>query len=494
MTATALCDTPREAARLAADAMDWLAERSPRERGELLLAVAGALDGAAAELIALADEETALGEARLTGEMARTTGQLRLFANVLAEGSYLEATLDAADPDATPPRPDLRRMLEPLGPVAVFAASNFPFAFSVAGGDTASALAAGCPVVLKAHSGHPKLSERTTAVVSAALEHGGAPAGTFSCLAGRGAGRELVRDPDIRAVGFTGSLAGGRALFDLAAAREDPIPFFGELGSINPVLITRRAVRERGTAIAEGLVGSFTLGVGQFCTKPGIVLVPDDTGFEQLVVDALAGATGGRMLTDRIAGGFHGGVGELLATGSARLLDGSGGHVDTATRHADPVLLAADAADLIRDPEPLLRENFGPACALVRYRDGDELAAAVDVLPGSLTTTVHAEQADVTALTGVVALKARSGRLVWNGWPTGVAVTWSQHHGGPWPATTAPLHTSVGATAIRRWLRPVCYQDYPAELLPPALRDDNPLGLPRRVNSLRTTTQSTRDG
>ncbi|MPY98539.1 MAG: aldehyde dehydrogenase family protein [Actinophytocola sp.] len=492
MTTTALRDRPSEAARAAADAADWLAESSPRQRGELLHAVADALDDAAAELIPLADTETALGEARLTGELARTTGQLRLFADVLADGTCLEVTLDAADPAATPPRPDLRRMLVPLGPVAVFAASNFPFAFSVAGGDTASALAAGCPVVLKAHSGHPKLSERTAAIVSAALTHAGAPAGTFSCLAGRGAGRDLVQHPDIRAVGFTGSFDGGRDLFDLTAAREDPIPFYGELGSINPVVVTRRAVAERGPAIAEGLVGSYTLGVGQFCTKPGIVLIPDGAGFEDLVAAALPSAAGGRMLTERIARGFHDGVRDLVVTGTAELLAGSASRVDMTTWRAEPILLAADVADLVQDPDPLLRENFGPACVLVRYRDDDELAAAIDVLPGSLTTAVHAERADIGELAGVVSeLRKRSGRLVWNDWPTGVAVTWSQHHGGPWPATTAP-HTSVGATAIRRWFRPVCYQDYPDELLPPALRANNPLGLPRRVEG-RFVAKSTSD-
>src|SRR5690606_21623156 len=246
-----------------------------------------AIDGRADDLVAVAHAETALGEARLRGEVARTTGQLRLFADVVREGSYLEAMIDTPDPAASPPRPDLRRMLRPLGPVAVFAASNFPFAFSVAGGDTASALAAGCPVVVKAHPGHPRLSRAVADLVAEALAGAGAPDGTFALVSGLETGAALVQDPHIRAVGFTGSLAGGRALFALAAARPDPIPFYGELGSVNPVVVTAAAAAARGAEIARGLVGSFTLGVGQFCTKPGVVLVPADAGMDEHVRDAL---------------------------------------------------------------------------------------------------------------------------------------------------------------------------------------------------------------
>ncbi|WP_189212925.1 aldehyde dehydrogenase (NADP(+)) [Actinokineospora fastidiosa] len=448
----------------------WLAGMDPVERGRMLLAVADALDNARGELVPLADAETSLGEGRLVGELARASGQFRLFADVLREGSYLRATIDHADPTTTPPRPDLRSVLEPVGPVAVFAASNFPFAFGVVGGDTASALAAGCPVVVKAHPGHPELSRRLAEVVHSVLEPG-----VFAMVEGLDAGRALVTHPDIRAVGFTGSVTGGRALFDLASGRPDPIPFHGELGSVNPVVVTRAAAAARPREIADGLVASFTLGVGQFCTKPGIVLIPAGSGLETVIADRLAG--GGRMLTPAIAEGFHQGVrrrADRIIAG--RQQDGP---------DAEPVLFLADVDFLAARPEAT-EEVFGPACLLVHYTD-DDLPRAVAALPGSLTATVHAEPADIAALAPVVAaLRERAGRLVWNGWPTGVAVSWAQHHGGPWPATTSAAHTSVGAHAIARWLRPVCYQDCPPAVLPRALREDNPLGLPRRVDGAWT--------
>jgi len=491
MTTSELSDTsPHQLAAItaaAAAAAGPLADTSADERAALLHAAADAIDGRADDLVAVAHAETALGEARLRGEVARTTGQLRLFADVVREGSYLEAMIDTPDPAASPPRPDLRRMLRPLGPVAVFAASNFPFAFSVAGGDTASALAAGCPVVVKAHPGHPRLSRAVADLVAEALAGAGAPDGTFALVSGLETGAALVQDPHIRAVGFTGSLAGGRALFDLAAARPDPIPFYGELGSVNPVVVTAAAAAARGAEIARGLVGSFTLGVGQFCTKPGVVLVPADAGMDEHVRDALdaVGDVGGEMLLPRIAEGFRAGVAELAARPDVTVVAGSV-HQPEGTA-ATAVVLASDVAALQRAPDVLLAEVFGPVCLLVGYRDHDELDAAVALLPGSLAMALHAQPEEAAGLAPLLArLQERAGRVVWNGWPTGVAVTWSQHHGGPWPATTAPLHTSVGATAIRRFLRPVVYQDLPADLLPAALRDDNPLGLLRRVNGRLT--------
>lgn len=464
----------------AANAAAWLASCSLEARARLLEAVADALDAHADELIAIADRETSLGETRLTGEVARTTGQLRLFATAVREGGFLEVTIDHADPDATPPRPDLRRTLVPLGPVAVFSASNFPFAFSVAGGDTASALAAGCPVVVKGHPAHAELSRRTAAVVADALQMAGAPDGVFGHVTGLEAGVALVQDPVIRAVGFTGSLDGGRALFDLATGRPDPIPFYGELGSINPVVVTRGAAAARAAELAEGLTGSFTMGVGQFCTKPGVVLVPADAGFEDAVVAAVtaAGADPKPMLTGRMARQFHDGAASLAAAAPVQTLIGPG---ETREGTASPQLYATDVAALLADPDHLLEERFGPACLLVRYASAEELQRAVGVLPGSLTATVHAEaDEDVTDL--VRRLTGLAGRVLFDGWPTGVAVTWSQHHGGPWPATTSPLHTSVGVTAMRRFLRPVTYQNAPASVLPAALHDDNPLRLPRRVD------------
>lgn len=453
-------------------------------RASWLRAAADALDAHADELVAIADAETRLGETRLRGEVGRTSGQLRLFATVVEEGSYLELTVDDADPSATPPRPELRRMLVGVGPVAVFSASNFPFAFSVAGGDTASALAAGNPVIVKAHSGHPRLSERTAALVAEALVAAGAPEGSLALVMGREAGNALVRHPVVQAAGFTGSLGGGRALFDLAAGRPDPIPFYGELGSVNPVVLTPAAVAARGESLAQGLVASFTLGVGQFCTKPGVVFVPAGAGFEQRVAAAATGAAGGALLTDRITEAFPAGIHHLEADPSVSVV---GRGLEAEPGSARPVVLSTDAAAVAARPSALLEECFGPVTLLVRYSSAEDLRAALEAVPGSLTATLHAELADeVSDVLEVLTRKA--GRVLFAGWPTGVAVTWSQHHGGPWPATTS-LHTSVGATAIRRFLRPVVFQDAPAALLPDVLRDASLERLPHRRNgALRTPT------
>ncbi|MET0812610.1 MAG: aldehyde dehydrogenase (NADP(+)) [Microbacterium sp.] len=462
-------------ATTAAAAPVW-ARSTATERAGWLRAAADALDAAADELVPIADRETRLGETRLRGEVARTSGQLRLFATVVEEGSYLELTVDDADASATPPRPELRRLLVPVGPVAVFSASNFPFAFSVAGGDTASALASGAPVVVKAHSGHPELSRRTAEIVSAALEAAGAPAGSLALVEGREAGNALVQHPLIQAAGFTGSLSGGRALFDLATGRPDPIPFYGELGSVNPVVITPAALAARGEDLAAGLVGSFTMGVGQFCTKPGVVFVPEGAGFEASIAALVPGTTGGPLLTDRITAAFPEGIAhfeadpsvEVIANGTA---PGGG---------AAPIVLATDAAAVAARPETLLEECFGPVTLLVRYASEADLHAALRAVPGSLTATLHSEPIDDVAET-LSLLQSRAGRVLFAGWPTGVAVTWSQQHGGPWPATTS-LHTSVGASAIRRFLRPVAYQSAPEALLPEVLRDDALARLPHRRN------------
>jgi len=450
-------------------------------RAGWLRALADALDAHADELVEIADRETRLGQVRLRGEVGRTTGQLRLFATVVEEGSYLELTVDDADPSATPPRPELRRLLVGIGPVAVFSASNFPFAFSVCGGDTASALAAGNPVIVKAHSGHPDLSRRTAEVAIAALRDAGAPAGSLALVTGRAAGNALVQHPAIQAAGFTGSLSGGRALFDLAAGRPDPIPFYGELGSVNPVVLTPAAVTARGDALATGLVGSFTLGVGQFCTKPGVVFVPAGAGFEDAVGAAVAGAAGGPLLTERITEAFPSGIRSLLDDASVEVL-ASGAETADGAR---PVVLTTDAAAVAARTDVLLEEVFGPVTLLVRYSSEDELHAALRAVPGSLTATLHSEAGDEVAGT-LELLQARAGRVLFAGWPTGVAVTWSQQHGGPWPATTS-LHTSVGATAIRRFLRPVAFQDAPATLLPAPLRDESLARLPHRRNGILVT-------
>lgn len=455
-------------------------------RAVLLEAVAGALDGAGPELIALADAETALGTTRLTGELARTTAQLRLFADAVREGSWCEAMVDLPDPAAIPPRPDVRRLLRAIGPVGVFAASNFPFAFSVAGGDTASALAAGCPVVVKAHPSHPGLSARTGEVVAGALRAAGAPDGTFAVLHGEQAGRDLVTHPAVRAVGFTGSLHGGRALHDLAASRPDPIPFYGELGSLNPAVVTPAAVAARGAEIARGFVGSFTLGGGQFCTKPGLLFLPSGHGLTAELTGALSGVTEPALLNARIRDAYADGVRALAAVPGVTEL--SGGAATGAGYAAHPALLSVSSAGLVEHAGTLLTECFGPVSLIVEYDGADDLLRALAAVPGSLTGTVHGEPDEPGGLPAVLlaALGGRAGRVIWNGWPTGVAVCWAMQHGGPWPATTAALHTSVGVTAMRRFLRPVAYQDVPDGLLPPELADANPLGLPRRVNGTPT--------
>jgi NADP-dependent aldehyde dehydrogenase len=479
--------TPEELERVlaaAAQAAGPLAALRPADRARLLRAAADALDAAAGELVPIAIEESALPEGRLTGEVARSSGQLRLFADALEEGSYLEVILDSADPDAKPvPRPDLRRMLVPLGPVLVFAASNFPFAFSVPGGDTASALAAGSPVVVKAHPGHPRLSQRTGEVLAEALRAAGAPDGTFAVVHGMEAGTTALTDPRIKAGAFTGSVKGGLALLEIATRREEPIPFYGELGSLNPVFVTPAAIAARGADIAAGYVGSFTLGTGQFCTKPGLLFLPEGHGLEERLVEAVRATAPAGMLNDRIREGHAHERDRLEGLGPVRtLVHGVDGDAGVA-----PTLLATTAKELLADPDPILQECFGPTSIVVEYADGDEMLAAAEAFSGNLTATVHAEDADAATLQPLVdALRDRAGRLVYNGWPTGVAVAAAMHHGGPFPSTTASIHTSVGTTAIRRFLRPVCYQNTPQALLPEALQDGNPLGLPRRVDGVLT--------
>ncbi|MBT2515042.1 aldehyde dehydrogenase (NADP(+)) [Arthrobacter sp. ISL-30] len=465
----------------AAQAAKATAAATDAERAGWLTAVADALDANASELIAIADEETSLGEARLAGEVARTSGQLRLFAKVITEGSYLEAIIDHADPSATPPKPDLRRILLPIGPVAVFSASNFPFAFSVVGGDTASALAVGCPVIVKAHSGHLLLSERTAEIVAEALAAAGAPEGIFALVSGRAAGTALVQDPVIKAVGFTGSIPGGRALFDLATSRPDPIPFYGELGSLNPVVITTKAIAARGAELAAGLAASFTLGAGQFCTKPGLVFIPAGTDFAAQLAEAGKDSAAATMLTARIAEAYPEGLRNVAAQPGVRIVSGSADQ-DALRNGAAPVVFSTTAANVLDRPEELLEECFGPTTLLIEYSSAEELSQALAKVPGSLTATLHSQPGeDVADLVGQ--LTGLAGRVLFAGWPTGVAVNWAQQHGGPYPATTS-LFTSVGATAVRRFQRPVAFQDAPESVLHPALREDNPLEIPRRVDGV----------
>lgn len=438
------------------------------ERAGWLEALASALETDRSALVALAAEETHLSTTRLDGEVTRTAAQLRFFAGVARDGAYLEAALDSPDPELIPPRPDLRRMLRPLGPVAVYTSSNFPFAFSVLGNDTASALAAGCPVIVKAHPGHPRLSRRTADLAAGVL-----PPGWFALGEGMEAGIALVQHPAVRAAGFTGSERGGRALFDLAASRPDPIPFYGELGSINPVVVTRGAARQRASAIGAGLVASFTRDAGQYCTKPGLVFAPAGEGLDDAVSAALGSGPASRQLTDGMTAAYADALELLGANDDVTVLLGR-----DEPQVSVPAVALIDAAAFLADADLFLEERFGPLTVLVSYRD-DELPALIASLPPSLTATIHrAPGEDVAAL--AAALAPIAGRLLFDGWPTGVAIGWAQHHGGSWPATTASIHTSVGATSIRRWLTPIAYQDAPQDVLPPELRDGNPLGIPRR--------------
>ncbi|MFE1309404.1 aldehyde dehydrogenase (NADP(+)) [Streptomyces sp. NPDC058755] len=462
-----------------------LADRTVRSA--FLRSAAAGLDAAKAPLIETADAETALGPVRLTGELARTAYQLRAFADIVDEGAFLDVIIDHPDDTATPPIPDLRRYKVPLGVVAVYSASNFPFAFSVAGGDTASALAAGCPVVVKAHPDHPALSELVAKVLRRAAAEHGIPEGVVGLVHGFEAGVELIRHPLVTAAGFTGSVRGGRALFDAAAARPVPIPFHGELGSLNPVLVTEAAAAERAEAIGSGLAGSMTLGVGQFCVKPGLVLVPSGAAGDGLVkalTDAVSDTDAGVLLDHRMRDNFVAGVAERaqLPEVDSPVTPGAGGeHTVSAGFLTVPASRLAEqgAYDL------LLEECFGPVTVVVRYEDAGEATAVLSRLPGNLTATVQlsAEEAvgEGRGAELLAELTPLAGRVLVNGWPTGVAVAPAQHHGGPYPATTS-TSTSVGGTAIERWLRPVTYQGAPQALLPPELRDDNPLGLPRRFN------------
>lgn len=466
----------------AVSAGEELADLGRRGRSEMLRAMGDSLERHREELVATADRETGLGPTRLGGELTRTHYQLDLFADVLEDGGYLEATIDHAGDTPMGPRPDLRRMLLPLGPVAVFGASNFPFAFSVPGGDTASALAAGCPVVAKVHDAHPLTSVASQQALAEGARAAGVESDVLSVIYGRQAAGDLVRHPSIRAVGFTGSLAVGRQLFDAAAARPVPIPFYGELGALNTLVVCRAAARARGGAIGKGLAASFTLGVGQFCTKPGVALVPagaDGDAVRGALTETVAQLPAGVLLSERTRSAFTDGSTALRGhPGVEVLAEGAG--VPEKGWWGTPLLLRADAGAL---DGPLLDECFGPVLIVVEYGSDDELTTLLTRFGPALTGTVHADSDDEPVAAQVLRiLRDTVGRVVWNGYPTGVAVSWAMHHGGPYPATTNPLHTSVGTTAIRRWLRPISLQDVPAALLPDELRERPSGPLPRRVD------------
>jgi len=429
------------------------------------------------ELISTCAEETALSVDRLVGERARTVNQLKMFADLVREGSWVDARIDTPLPDRKPiPKPDLRRMLMPLGPVVVFGASNFPLAFSVAGGDTASALAAGCPVVVKPHPGHPRTSAITAAAILNAAEDSRMPQGVFAMIEETSVeiGLELVRHPSIRAVGFTGSIRAGRALFDAANSRPEPIPVFAEMGSLNPFFILPGALEKRWEAIATGLAGSVSLGTGQFCTKPGLVVASQSAAsgqFASRLGEELAGVKKGRMLNDAVSKRFE----ESLSKAKDFIRTEGGAY-----------LLVTDGKSFGRE-SALHEEIFGPATVLVNCEKADELIQLAGELDGQLTATIHAEPKD-EALSGRLlrVLQEKVGRIVWNGYPTGVEVSPSMHHGGPYPATTDSRFTSVGTAAIQRFVRPICYQGLPQELLPTELQNDNLRKIWRTINGALT--------
>jgi len=487
---SASIDDVHEAANLASEAFARYSKLSGKEKGRFLRHIAAGMEAIAPELVDRARRESALPEKRLQGELARTANQLRVFALEAEEGSWVMARIDPAQPERTPlPRADIRSMLRPLGPVAVFGASNFPLAFSVAGGDTASALAAGNPVIVKAHPAHPGTSELVGQVINRSVKECGLPAGTFALLfdAGTEVGVALVTHPKVKAVGFTGSLAGGKALMQHAASRPEPIPCFMEMSSTNPFFVLPEALCVHGAAIAAGLFTSFTLGLGQMCTKPGLIFLPRTSDADLLVGELAArvNAAGiAPMLTEGIRNHYTSGVKQRQAHTGVEMLAQASSETDT----GEPLsaLLQTTGSDVLLDAE-LRKELFGPCTLIVRYNDRGELLALANALEGQLTATVHGTDADLAAFSDFVQiLEGKAGRLIVNGYPTGVEVSHAMIHGGPYPATSDSRFTSVGSQAIFRFARPVCFQDFPQALLPDELKDENPLAMWRMINGTLT--------
>ncbi len=475
-------ETCRRASNVSAD-LEGLGRTG---RATALRKIADALVRHRTDIVRSADAETGLGEARLDNELTRSSYQCNHFAEVLDEGSYLDATLDHASYTAMGDQPDLRRMLVPIGPVAVFGSSNFPLAFSVPGGDTVAALAAGCPVVIKAHPSHRETSVLCAEIMTEAIIESGLSSATLQLVFGLTAGRDLVQDPSMKAVAFTGSVSGGRALLAAIAQRQDPIPFYGELSSLNPVVVLPRAAQARGNQIGYGLAQSGTIGNGQFCTKPQLVFLPSDAAGDVILGamrEVFTNLSPQTFLTEEIADSYSASLKTLQSRPNIQPITSA--PVDEKDWYR-PSLLTLSGAEVL---EGLTEEVFGPVQVVVRYSSASELLSALSSLPASLTATMHVEPADEDFASVVMdVLRDRAGRFIFNGYPTGVSVAWAQHHGGPWPATNS-IHTSVGAGSIRRFLRPVAYQSAPEWILPSELRDDA-TGLPRRVDGvLRTSSK-----
>ena len=466
---SASLDEVNEAAQLAHAAFVTYSQATGADRARFLRRIAENIEALGDELIARANAETALPEARLRNETARTCNQLRLFAEVVEDGSWVDARIDRGAPDRKPlPKPDVRSMFRPIGPVVVFGASNFPLAFSVAGGDTASAFAAGNPVIVKAHPAHPATSELVGLAISEAVRSCGFHEGTFSLLydAGNDVALALVRQTLIKAGGFTGSRAGGRALFDAAVARPDPIPFYAEMSSINPVIILPSALTDQ---TASGLHASVNLGAGQFCTNPGLILLSEDAdAFINKLGDLMTSSPEQTMLTAAISANYKNGVTARMNHAGVQTIGGAA--------------FKTDCAQFLSSPE-LAEELFGPSTLVVTYTDRQQLIQLIEKLEGQLTATIHGSEEDLAEYSDVVRLlETKAGRLIFNGFPTGVEVGHAMVHGGPYPATSEGRSTSVGTRAIYRFSRQVCFQDFPNDALPAELRDENPLGIRRMID------------
>ncbi|RYY71592.1 MAG: aldehyde dehydrogenase (NADP(+)) [Chitinophagaceae bacterium] len=479
-----------KAVEKAAIAFQLYRKKSGTEKGDFLNAIAEEILNAGDELITVCCDESGLPKARIEGERMRTVNQLKMFAALLKEGSWIDARIDTALPERTPlPRPDIRFMHIGIGPVAVFGASNFPLAFSVAGGDTASAFAAGCPVIVKAHPAHPATSALVGKAIQRAAINTGMPDGVFSLLFDKGidGGIQLVKHPLIKAVGFTGSFKAGKALFDEAARRPEPIPVYAEMGSTNPVFILPKAMKERGGQIAAGYSAAVTMGIGQFCTNPGMLIhqkTADD--FTQSLKTEFEKMAGGVMLTPGILNAYNAGVQHRIATHGVEQLATSTSQAGTGNNWATPVLLKTDQ-NIFSKNDQLGEEVFGPTAIVVSVDSKEAMLDIAKNLHGHLTATVHGDSEELIAYKDLLdILEQKVGRLIINGFPTGVEVCNAMVHGGPFPSTTDSKTTSVGTAAIYRFTRPVCYQNMPQEMLPSALQNKNLLGIYRLVNGEHT--------
>jgi 2,5-dioxopentanoate dehydrogenase len=484
-------DEVNEAVRLAHEAFAIYSRTSGREKANFLRNIAANVEAIAEEVIERCGLETALPKARLQSETARTCGQLRLFAQLVQEGSWLMARMDRADPDRKPlPKPDIRSVLRPLGPVVIFGASNFPLAFSVAGGDTASALAAGNPVIVKAHSAHPGTGELVGRAVQNAVRQCGLPEGVFCLLFGGGSevGIGLMKHPWVKAGGFTGSRTAGKVLMNVAASRPEPIPFYAEMSSTNPVFILPGALRQNAEKIATGLHASFTLGAGQFCTKPGMVFMPegaDASRFSAKLQEMVVGSAPFHLLTPVIRSSYRAGLSSRLTKTNVKLI-AEADRTAGAELGVGAALFDTDAQSFLNNPD-LAGEIFGPATLLVRHSAREQVLQIAHELEGHLTATMQGTEEDLREFSDLVAiLEGKVGRLIFNGFPTGVEVCHAMVHGGPFPATSDGRSTSVGTQAIYRFCRPVCYQGFPESALPDELKDDNPLGIWRMVDGVMT--------